>query len=235
MTTIGQNLAAVIAQIEQAAKKCDRAPQEITLLAVSKTKPVNAIQEAIAAGQRQFGENYVQEGVEKIQYFAGLAQHPELEWHFIGPLQSNKSRLVAENFDWIHTVDREKIALRLSEQRPATKAPLNVLIQLNIDDEPTKSGLSENQLLDLAEIISRLPHLTLRGLMIIPAPESNHDEQLKVFKRAESLFLQMKQRYLSVDTLSMGMSGDMAAAIAAGSTMVRIGTAIFGQRDYGQH
>lgn len=232
MTTIRQNLTTVLNQIDTAANNCGRDRKEISLLAVSKTKPVSAIQEAIDAGQRLFGENYVQEGVEKIIYFSQQHDFVQLEWHFIGPLQSNKSRLVAENFDWIHTVDREKIAFRLNEQRPAKKPALNILIQLNIDNEPTKSGVTELQLFALAETVSQLPHLTLRGLMVIPAPESDPKKQLDVFKRVEAIFLKLKQQYSSIDTLSMGMSDDMMSAISAGSTMVRIGTAIFGNRNY---
>ncbi|CAI2064739.1 Predicted enzyme with a TIM-barrel fold [Serratia ficaria] len=209
-----------------------RAPEEITLLAVSKTKPVAAIAEAIAAGQRAFGENYVQEGVDKIQHFAASPQAAWLEWHFIGPLQSNKSRLVAEHFAWCHTLDRLRIAQRLSDQRPAEMAPLNVLIQINISDEQSKSGIVLDELPALAEAIAALPNLRLRGLMAIPAPEDDYPRQLAVFGRMNDAFLALRQRYPQVDTLSMGMTDDMAAAIAAGSTLVRIGTAIFGARDY---
>lgn len=232
MTTIQQNLAAVTAQIDSAARKCGRNRQDINLLAVSKTKPVTAIQEAIDAGQRAFGENYVQEGVEKIHYFSNTPYSNQLQWHFIGPLQSNKSRLVAENFDWIHTIDREKIAKRLSEQRPANMPALNVLIQLNIDHEATKSGVTEQQLFELAEKVSAMPNLVLRGVMVIPAPQTSAEKQFEVFKRVELLYLQLKHSHSTVDTLSMGMSDDMLAAIAAGSTMLRIGTAIFGSRHY---
>lgn len=233
MTTIQDNLTAVMKQIDDAAQRCDRDSKEIKLLAVSKTKPVNAIQEAINAGQRLFGENYVQEGVEKIAYFADKAISPTLEWHFIGPLQSNKSRLVAEHFDWIHTVEREKIAQRLNDQRPAHLAPLNTLIQINIDHQPTKSGITEQALFELAEFIHTQPKLALRGIMVIPAPETDPDKQLHVFQQAAALYQQLKLKYESVDTLSMGMSDDMQAAIVAGTTMVRIGTAIFGARNYG--
>ncbi|GAA3582846.1 YggS family pyridoxal phosphate-dependent enzyme [Gibbsiella greigii] len=204
------------------------------MLAVSKTKPVAAIAEAISAGQRAFGENYVQEGVDKIQHFSQLPQGAELEWHFIGPLQSNKSRLVAENFAWCHTVDRLRIAQRLSAQRPAGMAPLNVLIQINISDESSKSGIVLAELPALAQAVTALPHLRLRGLMAIPAVETDYQRQLAVFQQMNDAFLQLKQHYPQVDTLSMGMTDDMAAAIAAGSTLVRIGTAIFGARDYSQ-
>lgn len=227
---IAKNLQDVLAQIAAAAQHCGRSPQEVTLLAVSKTKPVSAIEEAISAGQRAFGENYVQEGVGKITYFA---QHqPALEWHFIGPLQSNKSRLVAENFDWCHTLDRLKIAQRLNDQRPDSLPPLNVLIQVNISDETSKSGIAIEDVNQLAEQISTLPNLTLRGLMAIPAPEPDPQRQLAVFERMAGAFRQLQQRYPQADTLSMGMTDDMPAAIASGSTLVRIGTAIFGARDY---
>ncbi|GAA3897585.1 YggS family pyridoxal phosphate-dependent enzyme [Gibbsiella dentisursi] len=193
-----------------------------------------AIAEAISAGQRAFGENYVQEGVDKIQHFSQLPQGAELEWHFIGPLQSNKSRLVAENFAWCHTIDRLRIAQRLSAQRPAGMAPLNVLIQINISDESSKSGIVLAELPALAQAVTALPHLRLRGLMAIPAVETDYQRQLAVFQQMNDAFLQLKQHYPQVDTLSMGMTDDMAAAIAAGSTLVRIGTAIFGARDYSQ-
>ncbi len=226
MNDIAHNLAQVRDKISGAAARCGRAPEEVTLLAVSKTKPASAIEEAIAAGQRAFGENYVQEGVEKISHFqqAGVSG---LQWHFIGPLQSNKSRLVAEHFDWCHTVDRLKIATRLNEQRPAHLPPLKVLIQINISDEQSKSGIPLEALDGLAAEIAELPHLELRGLMAIPAPESEYVRQFAVARQMAVAFARLKTRYPTVDTLSLGMSDDMEAAIAAGSTMVRIGTAIF--------
>ncbi|SFC10823.1 YggS family pyridoxal phosphate-dependent enzyme [Pragia fontium] len=232
MTTIQQNLAAVRQKIAVAAQQCDRSPEEVQLLAVSKTKPVAAIQEAIDAGQRQFGENYVQEGVDKIAHFNTTPFANQLEWHFIGPLQSNKSRLVAEHFHWMHTLDREKIAHRLNEQRPADMPPLNVLIQINISDEQSKSGISLTELPQLAQQISQLPNLVFRGLMTIPAPEPDPAHQLAVFQQMTQAFNQLKSEHPQIDTLSMGMTDDMANAIRAGSTMVRIGTAIFGARDY---
>lgn len=232
MSTIQQNLQDVRSRIAAAAQGCARAPEEITLLAVSKTKPVAAIAEAIAAGQRAFGENYVQEGVDKVQHFATLPEGATLDWHFIGPLQSNKSRLVAEHFAWCHTVDRLRIAQRLSDQRPAGMPPLNVLIQINISDEQSKSGIVLAELPALAEAVAALPNVTLRGLMAIPAPEENYQRQLAVFGQMSDAFQALQQHYPQVDTLSMGMTDDMAAAIAAGSTLVRIGTAIFGARDY---
>lgn len=232
MTTIQQNLENVRHLIATAAQQCDRSPKEIQLLAVSKTKPAAAIQEAIDAGQRLFGENYVQEGIDKIQHFNATPFASQLEWHFIGPLQSNKSRLVAENFHWMHTLDREKIAHRLSEQRPAGFPPLNVLIQINISDEQSKSGITLAELPLLAQQVSRLPNLTLRGLMTIPAPEGDPARQLATFQHMTQAFNQLKLDYPQIDTLSMGMTDDMASAIQAGSTMVRIGTAIFGARSY---
>ncbi|MGS4678346.1 YggS family pyridoxal phosphate-dependent enzyme [Enterobacter soli] len=233
MNDIAHNLAQVRDKISAAATRCGRAPEEVTLLAVSKTKPASAIAEAIAAGHRAFGENYVQEGVDKIRYFQELG-NSDLQWHFIGPLQSNKSRLVAEHFDWCHTLDRLRIATRLNEQRPAELAPLNVLIQINISDENSKSGIALNELDTLAAEVAALPGLTLRGLMAIPAPESSYERQFAVAQQMAVAFEALKARYSTVDTLSLGMSDDMEAAIAAGSTMVRIGTAIFGARDYPQ-
>lgn len=234
MSSIQQNLELITSQIASAQQKCGRAPGSVQLLAVSKTKPVEAILEAAAAGQRAFGENYVQEGCDKVQFFA--SQHPELnlEWHFIGPLQSNKTRLIAEHFDWMHTIDRAKIAQRLSEQRPAHLPPLQVLIQVNTSGEASKSGISAQELFPLAELISALPGLTLRGLMSIPENVTDYKSQLAAFQQLEALQQQLADKFDSIDTLSMGMSGDMEAAIEAGSTIVRIGTAIFGQRDYSQ-
>ncbi len=232
MTSIQHNLQQLRQRIRAAATQCGRDPEEVTLLAVSKTKPASAVEEAIAAGQIAFGENYVQEGVEKI---AALAAHPQVEWHFIGPLQSNKSRLVAEHFAWCHTVDRLKIAQRLNDQRPASLPPLNVLIQVNISDENSKSGIMLEDLPELAQQVAALPQLRLRGLMAIPAPESDYSRQLAVCQQMADAFHQLKQHYPDVDTLSLGMSDDMEAAIEAGSTMVRIGTAIFGARDYARN
>ncbi|HDS9358294.1 TPA: YggS family pyridoxal phosphate-dependent enzyme [Enterobacter chengduensis] len=231
MNDIAHNLAQVRDKISAAATRCGRASEEVTLLAVSKTKPASAIAEAIEAGQRAFGENYVQEGVDKILHFRET-ENTDLEWHFIGPLQSNKSRLVAEHFDWCHTIDRLKIATRLNEQRPATMPALNVLIQINISDENSKSGIVLDELDALAAEVAALPRLTLRGLMAIPAPESSYERQFAVARQMTVAFEALKARFDTVDTLSLGMSDDMDAAIAAGSTMVRIGTAIFGARDY---
>lgn len=229
---IKDNLISIHQQIQTACQKAGRPQSAVKLLAVSKTKPVEDIQSAIDAGQHAFGENYVQEGIEKIQYFAD--KHPELEWHFIGPLQSNKTRLVAEHFDWMQTIDRAKIADRLNEQRPRHKAPLNVLIQINISDESSKSGIPPQEMLMLAKHIENLPHLCLRGLMAIPAPTDNLAEQEKAFNAMKSLFEELKAAFphQPIDTLSMGMTDDMETAITCGTTMVRIGTAIFGKRDY---
>ena len=229
---IKNNLDLIHQQIQAACHQAQRPQSAVKLLAVSKTKPVEAIQEAIDAGQIAFGENYVQEGIEKIQYFSD--KHPELEWHFIGPLQSNKTRLVAEYFDWMQTIDRAKIADRLNEQRSAYKKPLNVLIQINISDESSKSGIPPTEMLALAKHIENLPRLCLRGLMAIPAPTNNIAEQEKALSAMQTLFEELKAACPNqqIDTLSMGMSDDMNTAIACGSTMVRIGTAIFGQRNY---
>ncbi|AEW75178.1 TPA: YggS family pyridoxal phosphate-dependent enzyme [Enterobacter ludwigii] len=233
MNDIAHNLAQVRDKISAAATRCGRASEEITLLAVSKTKPASAIADAIEAGQHAFGENYVQEGVDKIRFFQEQGK-TDLQWHFIGPLQSNKSRLVAEHFDWCHTIDRLRIASRLNDQRPEALPPLNVLIQVNISDENSKSGIALEELDALAADVAALPRLTLRGLMAIPAPESSYERQFAVAQQMAVAFEALKARYETVDTLSLGMSDDMEAAIAAGSTMVRIGTAIFGARDYTQ-
>lgn len=234
MTSIQQNIEQITSQIKSAQQKCGRSLDTVQLLAVSKTKPVEAILEAAQAGQRAFGENYVQEGADKVAYFN--QHHPELalEWHFIGPIQSNKSRHVAENFAWVHTVDRAKIVQRLNDQRPQGMPPLQVLIQVNTSGETSKSGISNNDIFQLAELISSLPNLTLRGLMSIPANVGNYQSQLAAFNQLAQLKHKLTQHFpeQNIDTLSMGMSGDMQAAIEAGSTMVRIGTAIFGARDY---
>ncbi|MDG6339597.1 YggS family pyridoxal phosphate-dependent enzyme [Glaesserella parasuis] len=223
--SISQNLAIISQQIQQYCQQANRPEQSVKLLAVSKTKPISAIAEAIEAGQRAFGENYVQEGIEKIQYFA---ENDTLEWHFIGLLQSNKTRVVAEHFDWVQTIDRLKIAQRLSEQRPEHLPVLNVLIQINISDEASKSGISAKEMLELATQISQLPRLKLRGLMAIPKPESEPEQQKIALAQMNELFLQLQSQFEGIDTLSMGMSDDMPSAIECGSTMVRIGTAIFG-------
>ena len=232
MNTVQDNLLNIKNEITEIAKKCERDPNTIQLIAVSKTKPVEQIMEAINAGQLAFGENYVQEGIEKIQYFEKNMPNNDLIWHFIGPLQSNKSKLVAEHFDWMHTIDRLKIAQRLNDQRPKDMAKLNVLIQVNISQEASKSGVKPEEVADLVKQIVTLPNLNLRGLMAIPEIENDYDKQLNVFTKMQQLLQSLQKDYPFMDTLSMGMSGDMQAAIVAGSTMVRIGTAIFGARQY---
>ncbi len=232
MQTISQNIQQIEAQIRHAEQQFARMPNSVQLLAVSKTKPIAALQQAIDAGQTRFGENYVQEGVEKIQHFKQHYNHSELEWHFIGPIQSNKTRSIAENFDWVHSLERDKIAQRLNDQRPAGSTPLQVLIQVNTSGELSKSGVQNEQVFALAQLINQLPNLTLRGLMSIPENVSDYASQLHAFQQLSQLQQQLQALYPQVDTLSMGMSGDMQAAIEAGSTMVRIGTAIFGARDY---
>lgn len=218
MATIAGNLQGVKARIARAAQAAGRDPATVTLLAVSKTHPAARIEEAKAAGQRAFGENYVQEALEKMVRVAGL------EWHLVGPLQSNKTRVVAERFDWVHTVERVKIANRLSDQRPAHLPPLNILIQVNVSGEATKSGVPREELRGLAQEIGRLPRLRLRGLMAIPAP--GIAQQLN---EMQAIYEAMRAAH-GFDTLSMGMSDDLEQAIAAGATLVRVGTAIFGQR-----
>ena len=232
MNTVQDNLLNIKNEIAKIAKKCERDPNTIKLIAVSKTKPVEQVVQAINAGQLDFGENYVQEGVEKIQYFEKNIPNNDLIWHFIGPLQSNKSKLVAEHFDWMHTIDRLKIAQRLNDQRPKDMAKLNVLIQVNISQEASKSGVKPEEVADLVKQIVILPNLNLRGLMAIPEIENDYDKQLNVFTKMQQLLQSLQKDYPFMDTLSIGMSGDMQAAIVAGSTMVRIGTAIFGARQY---
>ncbi len=228
---IKNNLITIHQQIKQYCLQVQRPESAVKLLAVSKTKPVEAILAAYHAGQTAFGENYVQEGIEKIQYFE--RQNIQLEWHFIGSLQSNKTKLVAEHFDWMQTLDRLKTAERLNQQRPLHKAPLNVLIQINISNEDSKGGIPAEEMSDFAKQLKNLPHLRLRGLMAIPAATENEQDQMQVFRQMELLFRRLQQEFPTdqIDTLSMGMSDDMASAIKCGSTMVRIGTAIFGKRN----
>ena len=226
MTTIPGNLQHVRARIATACQRAGRGVEEVTLLAVSKTFGADAVRAAAAAGQRAFGENYIQEGVEKIAALRDLG----LTWHCIGPIQSNKTRLVAEHFDWVHTVDRLKIAERLSAQRPADRPPLNVCIQVNIDGGANKSGVAPGEALALARAVAALPQLKLRGLMSIPEIAPDFEAARAVHAGARALFDQLNADGLGLDTLSMGMSDDLEAAIAAGSTMVRVGTAIFGSR-----
>lgn len=226
MTTIPGNLQHVRARIATACQRAGRGVEEVTLLAVSKTFGADAVRAAAAAGQRAFGENYIQEGVEKIAALRDLG----LTWHCIGPIQSNKTRLVAEHLDWVHTVDRLKIAERLSAQRPADRPPLNVCIQVNIDGGANKSGVAPGEALALARAVAALPQLKLRGLMSIPEIAPDFEAARAVHASARALFDRLNADGLGLDTLSMGMSDDLEAAIAAGSTMVRVGTAIFGSR-----
>lgn len=227
MQTIAERLKSAQTSIKQQAQLANRSPTDIQLLAVSKTKPIEDIQVAYQAGQRHFGENYVQEGVDKIAQL--IALH-DIVWHFIGPLQSNKTKLVAENFDWMQSVDRLKIAKRLSQQRPPNMAPLQICIQVNISREPQKAGVLPEVLMDTVNQISELSNLTLRGLMAIPSATDNEQQLASEFQALADLYEQIKQTSPLVDTLSMGMSSDLALAIKHGSTMVRLGTAIFGAR-----
>jgi PLP dependent protein len=226
MTTIAANLQSVRHRIAAACTAAHRGVGEVQLLAVSKTFGPGDVREAYEAGQRAFGENYIQEAVDKIAQLSALP----IEWHCIGPIQGNKTRLVAAHFAWAHTVDRLKIAQRLAEQRPADLPPLQVCIQVNIDGAPTKSGVPPGDVAALARKIAQLPRLSLRGLMTIPEPAPDFASQRAVHARARALFDQLRASGLPLDTLSMGMTGDLEAAVAAGSTMVRIGTAIFGAR-----
>jgi hypothetical protein len=230
MSYIAEKLQAVTAQIVAAARNAGRDPSEIALLAVSKTISPDVLLEAHAAGQRAFGENYLQEALDKMAALKDSA--PDIEWHFIGPIQSNKTRPIAENFAWVHSVDRLKIAQRLSEQRPAALPPLNVCIQVNVSGEASKSGCAPQELPALAHAMAALPRLRLRGLMAIPEPASSEAEQRRPLRQLRELAEQLRAEGLALDTLSMGMSADLAAAIAEGATVVRIGTAIFGERHY---
>jgi pyridoxal phosphate enzyme (YggS family) len=230
MSSIADNLAAVHGRIARAALAAQRDPASVKLLAVSKTFPADDVRAAFAAGQRAFGENYVQEAIAKIEALAEL--RAQVEWHFIGPLQSNKTRPVAEHFDWVHSIDRLKIAQRLSEQRPPTLAPLNVCLQVNVSGEASKSGVSPDDAPALAKEIAAMPRLALRGLMSIPEPTEDVDAQRAQHRTLRALFDALRAEGLSIDTLSMGMSADLEAAVLEGATMVRIGTSIFGARDY---
>ncbi|WP_223504167.1 YggS family pyridoxal phosphate-dependent enzyme [Pseudomonas sp. GL-RE-29] len=225
MSTIADNISLVSSRIHAATLAANRAENSVQLLAVSKTKPAQALREAYAAGLRDFGENYLQEALGKQLELADLP----LIWHFIGPIQSNKTRAIAEHFDWVHSVDRLKIAQRLSEQRPADLPPLNICIQVNVSGEASKSGCAPADLPALANAISELPRLKLRGLMAIPEPTEDRAAQDAAFAAVQSLQASLN---LPLDTLSMGMSHDLESAIAMGATWVRIGTALFGARDY---
>ncbi|HEX5357470.1 MAG TPA: YggS family pyridoxal phosphate-dependent enzyme [Aquabacterium sp.] len=228
MATIANNLQLVRARINQACSRVGRAPDSVTLLAVSKTFPAETVREAFHAGQRKFGENYVQEAIDKIAALGDLRD--QIEWHMIGPLQSNKTRVVAEHFDWVHTVDRLKIAQRLSEQRPAHLPPLQVCIQVNTSGEASKSGAAPGEALELAQAVMNLPRLTLRGVMALPAPTTDPALQKAELREVRVVFDTLRSHGIPLDTLSMGMSGDMEAAVEEGSSMLRVGTALFGNR-----
>jgi len=223
---VTENLALIRNLLATAATGADRDPDSVKLLAVSKKQPLEKIVEATAAGQRDFGENFVQEGLDKIQ----AVSNADLAWHLIGHLQSNKTRVVAEYFDWVHTIDKLKTAKRLSQQRPAHRPPLNICLQVNIDDEPGKSGVRANDVRALAVACAQLPGIRLRGLMCLPAIREGFDAQREPFARLRQIQEDLQPEGLSLDTLSMGMSGDFRAAIVEGATIVRIGTALFGER-----
>ncbi len=224
--TLQQRLFQVNNEINRIAQKHQRNPDDVMLLAVSKTKPAEDVRKMAEIGQKAFGENYVQEAVEKIEQLSDLG----LEWHFIGPIQSNKTQIIANHFDWVHSVDRLKIAKRLSAQRPPSLPPLNICIQVNISMEQTKSGCSPDELPLLIKEISSLPNLTLRGLMAIPESSDTFEQQRLPFRKMAQLLDQANQTGEKLDTLSMGMSNDLEAAVAEGATIVRVGTALFGAR-----
>jgi pyridoxal phosphate enzyme (YggS family) len=228
MATIAENIQEVRQRIAAACALARRPLESVTLLAVAKTFPADAVRAAFDAGERSFGENYVQEALDKITALADLRDL--LQWHLIGPLQSNKTRVVAESFDWVHTVDRLKIAQRLSEQRPAGLPPLQLCLQVNISGEASKSGLATDEVLDVARSVAALPRVRLRGLMAVPAPASDPAAQRLPHARLRELLARLQRDGLDVDTLSMGMTADLEAAIAEGATIVRVGTAIFGER-----
>lgn len=222
MTRISEKIKSVQTRLSKAAGEADLP----LLVAVSKTRPEQVIRKAADCGLRDFGENYLQEAIPKIEALSELG----LTWHFIGSIQSNKTADIARHFDWVHTVEREKIARRLSDSRPENLTPLNILIQVNIDNEESKAGITAEKISELAEIIQELPRVKLRGLMAIPKPRSDFESQLEVCQKVRNLFNQLKQQYVEVDTLSLGMSSDLEAAVQAGSSLVRIGTDIFGAR-----
>lgn len=227
MNTIAESLQSLKRRITEAEQRFGRRPGSVTLLAVSKVHPAAAIREAYSAGQRAFGENYLQEALVKIHELTDL----DLEWHFIGPIQSNKTRLIAEHFHWVHSVDRLKIARRLSEQRGANLPPLNVCVQVNVSDELSKSGVTLDEVSDLVLAVAELPQVHLRGLMTIPLPSAEFNAQRAPYRTLRSALERLSASGPPLDTLSMGMTADMEAAIAEGATIVRVGTAIFGARD----
>jgi len=230
--SISARLDQVRQAIAAAARDAARPPDSVLLIAVSKTFGPEAVIAAADAGQSAYGENYLQEALDKMAAVRVTRPDLMLEWHFIGPIQSNKTRPIAENFDWVHAVDREKIAQRLSDQRPAHLPALQICLQVNVSGEDSKSGVSPDELLPLARAVSAMPHLRLRGLMAIPEPTEDPERQRAPFVLLCQLAQRLREAGIETDTLSMGMSADMGAAIAEGATMVRIGTAIFGQRDY---
>ncbi len=233
MATIADNIQQVQERIMQACTRAGRDVRSVTLLVVGKTFPASAIREAMSAGMRRFGENYVQEALEKIHELAEYRE--QLEWHLIGPLQSNKTRVVAEHFDWVHSIDRLKIAMRLSEQRPPHLPPLQACLQVNISNEASKSGLAPAEVLEVAQAVARLPGLKLRGLMAIPEPAGDLEAQRAPHRALRELLEALNAQGLALDTLSMGMTADIDAAILEGATIVRVGTAIFGSRPAHSH
>lgn len=226
MTLVAENIKLTTQRIRDLEKRYARPPGAVQIMAVSKQQPAEKIRQAHEAGLRHFGENYLQEALSKKQALEGL----DCQWHFIGPIQSNKTRGIAEHFDWVHSVDRERIARRLSDQRPHNLPALNICVQVNISGESSKSGVAPAQSEALCQAISELPGLTLRGLMSIPAPVADFQAQRDTFRKLAQLFAQLKARYSDFDTLSMGMSADYEAAIAEGATLVRLGTVLFGPR-----
>jgi len=229
MSSPDQLLKNVQQQIQSAAETAGRSADDIRLIAVSKTKPASDIEQVYRAGQREFGENYLQEAIDKIQQ---LQQYSDIKWHFIGAIQSNKTRSIAEHFDWVHSVERIKIARRLAEQRPASRKPLNICLQVNVSNEASKAGISLDEVEALAAEVKQLEHIRLRGLMAIPLNTRDPEQQRYYFHQLKNCLDQLNQQGFDLDTLSMGMSNDMDIAIAEGATMIRIGTAIFGERQY---
>ncbi|MFV1982733.1 MAG: YggS family pyridoxal phosphate-dependent enzyme [Thiohalomonadales bacterium] len=222
----------VLSRITEAEKQFQRKAGSVNLLAVSKTQQISAIQQAFSAGLNRFGESYLQDALPKIEYFSNLQDYQDISWHFIGPIQSNKTAKIAENFNWVHSISRLSIAQRLSRQRPDSLATLNICIQVNIDNANQKSGIHAENCIEFAEQINQLSRLKLRGLMVVPEPGTEMSQLRRPFRQVFNLFEDLNQRGFNLDTLSMGMSSDLEAAIAEGSTMVRIGTDIFGPRNY---
>ncbi len=233
MIGVTENLRKINESIASIAHRAGRDPASVTLVAVSKRQPLERVRAAVAAGQRHFGENTLQGALGHMDALVDALGEADLTWHFIGAIQSNKTRPIAERFDWVHTIEREKIARRLSEQRPAGAPPLEVCIQVNVDDEPTKSGCAPEELAPLADLVAGLPRLRLRGLMCIPAPAEGLDAQRRPFARLRHLLQELNGRGHRLDTLSMGMSADLEAAILEGATLVRVGTDVFGPRPDG--